>query len=244
MFAEYSCDTPWANRSHRGWTTLASFVVQSVAVSSLLLLPLLYTSGLPPLQLVGSLVLPVPAPALPVIAHPRAANPSTSNVTSDGGIVAPPRIPHDIARIDESTAPEPVDAGGLRVRGGTGTGSSAGGVWGSLGDNLAVAAPPSVPAVAHQTRVSRMMEGNIVHRVQPEYPALAKIAHVQGTVVLRAIISKAGTIENVQVLSGPALLVQAAKDAVKQWRYRPYVLNDEPVEVETEITVNFLLSGG
>jgi protein TonB len=88
-----------------------------------------------------------------------------------------------------------------------------------------------------------MMQGNLIHQVQPEYPAIAKIAHVQGSVVLRAIISKQGQIENLQLVSGPALLVQSAIDAVSRWRYRPYYLNNEPVEVETRITVNFMLSG-
>jgi protein TonB len=66
---------------------------------------------------------------------------------------------------------------------------------------------------------------------------------VQGTVELRAIISKTGTIENLAVLSGHAMLVGAAVEAVKHWRYRPYMLNGEPIEVETEITVNFTLGG-
>jgi len=88
------------------------------------------------------------------------------------------------------------------------------------------------------------MEGNLIHRVQPEYPPLARQARVQGTVVLRAVISREGKIENLQVLNGHPLLVQAAMDAVRQWRYRPYYLNNEPVEVETQVTVNFTLSGG
>ena len=89
-----------------------------------------------------------------------------------------------------------------------------------------------------------MMEGNLIYRIQPEYPALARQVRVQGTVVLRAVISREGTIENLQVLSGHPLLVKAAMEAVRQWRYRPYVLNGEPVEVETQVTVNFILSGG
>ena len=88
------------------------------------------------------------------------------------------------------------------------------------------------------------MEGNLIYKVQPVYPPLARAARVQGTVVLRAMISKNGTIENLQVVSGHPLLVRAAKDAVRQWLYRPYVLNREPVEVETQVTVNFILSGG
>jgi len=89
-----------------------------------------------------------------------------------------------------------------------------------------------------------MMEGNLIYKVQPVYPPMARAARVQGTVVLRAMISKNGTIENLQVVSGHPLLVRAAKDAVRQWLYRPYVLNREPVEVETQVTVNFILSGG
>ncbi len=83
----------------------------------------------------------------------------------------------------------------------------------------------------------------LIRRVQPSYPSLARSARVQGAVVLAAIISKAGTIENLRALSGHPMLVPSAIDAVSQWRYRPYILNNEPVEVETEITVNFTLSG-
>jgi protein TonB len=72
---------------------------------------------------------------------------------------------------------------------------------------------------------------------------LARAARIEGTVVLQAIISKQGTIENLKVVSGHPMLVQAAIDAVREWRYRPYILNNEPVEVETQITVNFSLAG-
>ena len=89
-----------------------------------------------------------------------------------------------------------------------------------------------------------MMEGNLIYRVQPIYPPLARAARIQGPVHLRAIISRTGTIENLQALEGHPMLVGAAIDAVRQWRYRPYILNDEAVEVETQITVNFSLSGG
>jgi len=89
-----------------------------------------------------------------------------------------------------------------------------------------------------------MMEGNLIYRVQPQYPPLARQARVQGIVVLRAVISREGRIENLGVVSGSPLLVKSAMDAVHQWRYRPYYLNNEPVEVETQVTVNFTLSGG
>jgi len=88
-----------------------------------------------------------------------------------------------------------------------------------------------------------MLEGNLIRRVEPVYPPLAKSARIQGQVILVAIISKAGTIEKLHALSGHPMLVPAAVDAVSQWRYRPYILNSEPVEVETQVTVNFTLGG-
>ena len=88
-----------------------------------------------------------------------------------------------------------------------------------------------------------MMDGFLIHRVQPEYPAPARQVRVQGAVVIAALISKEGTIENLHVLSGHPMLIPAALSAVKQWRYRPYILNGDPIEVGTQITVNFLLSG-
>jgi protein TonB len=92
--------------------------------------------------------------------------------------------------------------------------------------------------------LSHWAEGNLIYRVQPVYPSLARQARVQGSVELRAIISRTGTIENLVVVRGHPMLSAAAIEAVRQWRYRPYLLNSQPVEVETEITVNFLLAGG
>ena len=102
---------------------------------------------------------------------------------------------------------------------------------------------PLPTTLTHPPRISHMMEGNLIRRVQPEYPPLARSARIQGRVVLSAVISKEGTIENLRVLAGHPMLVRAAIEAVSQWRYRPYILNGESVEVETRITVNFSLSG-
>jgi len=87
-----------------------------------------------------------------------------------------------------------------------------------------------------------MMEGHLIHRVEPLYPALARQAGIQGQVLLQAIIGKDGTIENLRVIGGHPLLVRPAVEAVQQWRYRPYTLNGEPVEVQTQVTVHFVLS--
>ncbi len=106
--------------------------------------------------------------------------------------------------------------------------------------------PAEVPVVrpAAQTllRVSSgTVEGLLIQRTMPVYPAFALTARISGTVTLAAIISKTGVIENLRVISGPAVLQQAALDAVSTWRYRPYLLDGQPVEVETTVTVNFTL---
>ena len=243
MFADSLCDSAGTNRSHRGWTTLASFVVQALAIGGLFILPLLYTQGLPQLQWIRSdLMAPAPPPAPGP--RDRATNTSASNTT--GHVLVPPaHIPHGIENPNETeVVPQAPDLPlGYGIRGRTSDHGAGNGVFGSIGDNANVILPPP-PPVAHQPRVSRMMEGNLIQRVQPVYPVLARQARIQGTVLLRAVISREGTIEKLQVASGPPMLVQAAIDAVRQWRYRPYLLNNDPVEVDTQVTVNFVLSGG
>ena len=86
-----------------------------------------------------------------------------------------------------------------------------------------------------------MSEGMLVHRIEPRYPPAALIARIEGPVKIKAIISREGNIRQTEVLSGSPLLAGAALEAIRQWRYRPYILNGEPVEVETQITVNFVL---
>ena len=158
-----------------------------------------------------------------------------------GGILLqPPTIPRGVAPVSDLDATAAPDIGDIGVPGGIDQRGP--GVPGGFGDTISVAPPPP-PAPTHPLCVSTWAEGNLIYRVQPAYPSLARQARIQGSVQLRAIISRTGTIENLTVLSGHAMLVTAAKEAVKQWRYRPYLLNHEPIEVETEITVNFLLSG-
>jgi protein TonB len=97
------------------------------------------------------------------------------------------------------------------------------------------------PTPSRLVRTSSMMEGMLIHKVEPLYPAIARTARVEGSVKISAIIGRGGRIEQATVLSGSPLLSAAALDAIRQWRYRPYLLNGEPVEVETQITVNFVL---
>ena len=112
----------------------------------------------------------------------------------------------------------------------------------SIGRSISAVIPRA--PVVRAAIASHSMEAYLVRRVQPEYPPLAKAARIQGAVLVGAFIARDGSIENLKVLSGHPMLVRAALDAIRQWRYRPYFLNGEPVEVETQITVNFVLNGG
>jgi protein TonB len=227
-------------------TTLTSFGLEAVVIGLLLLLPLLRTVGLP-----SGRILPTPVSwgAPPASAPPIQRQQATTIVQSnlaDNVLIMPREIPRHVAEIDETAAPPQLsynnDAG---VNGGTGD-RGASGVWKSITDSMSRAVLPPTPAPAPTVRpfrTSTILEGNLIRRVLPVYPYPAKMAHVQGPVVLAAIISKAGTIENLRVMSGHPLLVGAAIQAVSQWRYKAYILNNEPIEVETQITVNFTLSG-
>jgi len=111
------------------------------------------------------------------------------------------------------------------------------------GGNATENLPPPVQRSLGPARISGgVMAGLILAKVQPQYPVEARNAGVSGTVVMHAMIGKDGTIENLTVISGPAMLQTAAVDAVKQWTYRPYLLNGVPTEVDTTIVVNFNLS--
>ena len=89
-----------------------------------------------------------------------------------------------------------------------------------------------------------MLQGMLIRRIEPIYPPMARAARIQGAVLLAAVISKDGTISDLRTISGHPMLVPAAINAVSQWRYRPYILNGEAIEVETRITVNFILGAG
>ena len=126
-------------------------------------------------------------------------------------------------------------------------GGQAGGVLGGIIGGVTGGPPPPPPPPKAQTpqriRVGGQVEAaKLIYKPTPEYPPLAKMARIQGTVRLEAVIAKDGTIQDLKVLSGHPLLVKAALDAVKQWRYQPTLLNGEPVEVVTEIDVNFTLA--
>jgi protein TonB len=247
MFEDSLIESGGRLRTKRGMTTAASFVFQAVLVGILVLIPLLFTEALPKTQLMTFLVAPPPPPPPP---PPPAAAPVkiVKQVQTDivnGQLRTPTKIPEKVQMIKEDEAPPPVmSAAGVvgGVPGGV-PGGSMGGVIGGIISSTPVAVPKV--ATPQRVRVSQgVTQGLLIRKIQPAYPPLARQARIQGTVLLQAEISKEGTIENLRLISGHPMLAPAAIEAVKQWRYKPYILNGEPVEVETQITVNFTLSGG
>jgi periplasmic protein TonB len=216
----------------RGWM-IATFLFNGSVLVTLILIPLIYPEALPRQVLAFLLTAPAPPPTPPpVTAEPQRVSHGASEM--DGTrVFLPPMIPTTIGHLD----PEQVPSGQVSLDSGDGPGYPATGVF----TNHRV-----VPVVRGEakgpTRVSSgVMEGSVFYKPAPLYPAIAKAAGIGGTVVLQATISKNGTIENLRVVSGPAMLQQSAMDAVKTWRYRPYLLNGEPVEVETTVNVVFAM---
>jgi len=164
----------------------------------------------------------------------------------NGELVAPRAIPKEVKMIkEEETPPDVGVAGGVEggVPGGV-AGGSTGGVIGGILGGMPTAAPPPPPK---QTPTRVRVGGNVqppraISAPQPVYPALARQARIQGAVVLHAVITRDGRVEELHVISGHPLLIQAAEDAVRQWRYQPTLLNGDPVEIEMTITVNFVMS--
>lgn len=240
---ENTISSSWDERSRRGVTTLTSFGLQALVVALLLAVPLLRPQGLPLFrQLSAPVSLGQPLESPPAPRMRGAANPVVPNTDQAIILQQPSRIPTTVHSAGDDAAPS-VGLSGPDISAVAGGPGGAGGVFNSVGLSAHPIVPAAPPAIPHPVHVSHMSEGDLVRKVLPIYPALARSARIQGTVVLQAMISKQGTIENLRLLSGHPLLAPAAIDAVRQWRYRPYILNNEPVEVETQITVNFSLAG-
>ena len=246
MFEDSLIESAGVLKTKRPAATVVSLLLQSLLVAALAALPLLYTEALPKVSLTSLIAPgpppPAPAPAPAQVEH-RAAPPRESDLIGQR-LREPRAIPRSIARIEESEVPVPaVPAGGPGVPGGTGDPSAANPLNAIV--NLTPPAPVPRPVVSSPLRISEgVAQGFLVHQVKPVYPPLARQARIQGAVLLQAIIGKDGCIENLRLVSGHPMLAPAAIEAVRQWRYRPYTLNREPVEVQTEITVNFVLGGG
>jgi periplasmic protein TonB len=199
--------------------------------------------------LVTFLVAPPPPPPPAPPAAPASAIVRVVKPTSDimnGQLRTPDRIPNKVQMITEEEAPPSLNVTGGVVGGVSGgiPGGQLGGVIGGIissTSKLAVVPEPKA-AIAKRVRVSQgVSQGLLIYRVEPKYPPIAQQAHIQGIVILTAVIDKDGIIQRLQLVSGHPMLATAAIDAVKQWRYKPYLLNGQPVEAETTVAVTFRL---
>lgn len=213
---------------------VATFAFNSTVLLAMILIPLLAPQTLP--RMANNLLMALPELKLAEpkpIAVPKDAVVVRSTAIADS-YAAPRTIPNKIYIADAPEITTAINAANMDTSGDT------------VGA-LASATKPH-PVVLrdepkHPVRVSGMVvEGMLIRKTVPVYPAVAHAARVEGTVVLGAVIARDGTIQNLHVISGHPLLLQAALDAVRSWRYRPYLLSGEPVEVETTINVIFKLS--
>ncbi|MGC1460568.1 MAG: TonB family protein [Terracidiphilus sp.] len=216
----------------RSWMIASSGFNGSILLA-LVMIPLLYPHALPPMALPFLMEVPrAPAP------EPKPETPvqhaDLAKLEMRGGqVFAPPSIPVGIKMVQEPEALPNINVATMDDGNGTGGPNPFG------GENQR---PVVSAAVRGPVRVSGLVvAGLLIDRRVPVYPPIAKATGTQGTVVLQATISRSGTIENLRVVSGPAMLQQAAMDAVKAWRYRPYLLSGDPVEVETTVNVVFKL---
>jgi len=231
----------------RPWNFLASLGAELIIVSLALLIPLLYSEHLPAIHWKEIMVGPPPS-APPV--QPPAAHTATSNNTALSPVEHrlfrwnPATLSHSTQPSTDFTPDAPPSLGI-----GTGPGLLAGNnnMLGRFLPNV-VAAPPPKPTPETQKPPQALLEvggdvqmAKLLRKVIPVYPQLARSARISGVVRLIGIIAKDGTIQNLQVVSGHPLLTQAAVEAVRQWVYKPTLLNGTPVEVIAPIEVNFTL---
>jgi protein TonB len=226
------------SRSRNPWAVVGSVTLLSLLLLALVVIPLFHTDTLPKRETLTMLFVPPPAAASAVTTF-RAPTPTYTSKS-----ISIPTAVH----MTQETPPPPVDTTGGVVGGVPGglVGGVPGGVLTEVLNgthSLPVLAKTS-PTPKRMRIASRVAEANLIHDVPPAYPPEAGRARIEGTVVLLAVIGKDGTVEDVRVEKGLPMLAQAAIEAVKQWRYRPYLLNGEPVEVDSQITVNFTLSKG
>jgi protein TonB len=233
MFQELVVSGATPGRTHKRWTIAASALAQSALWGIVILVPLIYTEALPN----GMLKTLIVAPPPPVTAQPLAPMRNARvRIIPLSQITAPIFVPR---RVDSEAGGPPVEY--VDREDANPAASNA------LIDLFRPSAPPA-PAEPHaakdpgRVRVSEGVQAaSLLNRVLPQYPAIAQATHVSGTVVLRAIIARDGTVQELEYVSGPALLIKPVMDAVQRWRYRPTLLNGKPVEVETTIDVVFSL---
>lgn len=242
MFEQSLVVTSSEMKKRKRWSALLSYSLEATAVLMLLSFPLIHTDALPIDDSPKIYAPTYRAPNVTEVTTPHTPRPQRSDRAAINPLIPPQRIAD---RIDMRPDPPQEPAGESTPCVGcipVPTGNDrANPVIEAMLHNVPV--PPPIPHVAAPVpRSSHAQEGLLIRQVKPSYPAIAIQTHTQGAVLLHAIIGRDGTIQNLQVVSGHPLLVRAALEAVRQWRYRPYLLNGDPVEVETQITVNFTLN--
>jgi protein TonB len=239
MFADLVISSPNPTKTNKPWTVVVSMLFQFFFLGIFILIPLIYTEALPKTMMSMMLVAPPPPPPPPPPAPAQVVHIKPQVRLMDAGKLVQPRaIPKDIKIIKEEAEP---DMGG--ATGGVPGGVAGGSMGGVMGGIIGGAAPPPPKPTASRIRQGGSVQAALlVNKVQPVYPPLARQTRISGTVRLHAIISKLGSVEALEVLSGHPLLVRAAMDAVQQWKYKPTLLNGEPVEVDTTIDVIFSLN--
>lgn len=244
MFEEMVISSPNPKKTNKPWTVAVSMIFQVAFLGILILIPLIYTEALPKTMMATMLTAPPPPPPPPPppaavqVVHVK----PQAHLMDAGKLVAPKVIPKEVKIIKEEAEPDVSVGMPGGVPGGV-AGGSMGGVLGGVIGGMGGAPPPPRPHQTGPLRVGgNVQAARIINRVQPSYPPLARQTRISGTVRLHAIISKDGTIRELEVINGHPLLQQAALDAVRQWRYQPTLLNGEPVEVDTTIDVIFSLN--
>jgi len=245
LFTDCLLESGAPEQRRRGMATTFSFAFQCVVIGILLILPLVFTEALPTQQLLTMLVTAPPPPPPPPPAVAQVVKIAQTDVMNTGQLRTPTRIPRKVEMIREEEAPPPAVSGGVigGIPGGI-PGGQLGGVIGGIISSSAnsTAIIPRIEPVK-RIRISQgVTQGMVIRKIEPSYPKLALSARVTGVVLVKAVINREGAITELQVVSGHPILVPAAIEAVKQWRYRPYLLNGDPVEVETYITVTFQIS--
>jgi periplasmic protein TonB len=246
MFDDLVVSSANPQKTNKPWTVALSFLLQFAIVFVMILIPLIYTEALPKQMLTTFLVAPPPPPPPPppAAAIQRIVKP-VARLIHNGQMTAPTVIPKKVSMIKEEELPPDVGAVGVTggVPGGV-PGGQAGGVLGGIIGGTGAGLPPPPKVTPKSIRVGgNVAQANLIRQVTPVYPAIAKTAHISGTVLLHAIIGKDGTVQDLQYVSGPPLLMKSAMDAVRQWRYKPTLLNGDPVDVDTTISVVFTLGG-
>ncbi|HTX75672.1 MAG TPA: energy transducer TonB [Terracidiphilus sp.] len=235
MFEDSTFESTGRIRTRSRVWGVAAFAINASILGAIVVIPLIYPEALPRHWMNMLLVAPAPPPSAPKPPEvkPAQAFRGTPQLTPLG-LDVPRQIPSIIRMIDGREGPANNQL--LTMDNGTGMPDASPFGRGTSQPHV-VSAPPQGPQ-----RISRgVAEGMLLDRVMPVYPPIARQAGIQGTVVLEATISTSGAIENLRVINGSPMLQQAAIDAVSRWRYRPYLLNGQPVEVETTVSVVFNL---